>query len=80
LHQDAIANALAGIFFHPYGRGAFDELEIHWSQLAGGTASTTFRIRGGTNAADTITFNGQTSARKLGGVSNSLLRVKEIAT
>ena len=78
LFQDSTANALAAA-----RQSALDLDEwvcntfTHY-MTAGTTSSTTFKVRCGSNAAGTITFNGTGSARKLGGVVASSITIEEI--
>ncbi len=74
LFQDAIADSLSTSSIS--NSGALGEVTIRKRILAGLTSSTTFRARGGTTAG-TLTFNGITSGRLFGGVSNSFIEVRE---
>jgi len=77
LFQDATANALtAGDQFG--GQNTVEQVNLHYAMLSGTTSSTTFRIRAGSDLAGTTTFNGIAAARKLGGIINSFLEIKEI--
>ncbi|MCG8435503.1 MAG: hypothetical protein MJA83_15890 [Gammaproteobacteria bacterium] len=51
---------------------------INYKMKAGTTSSTTFKIRAGASVAGTLSFNGRTPDRELGGVLNSFIRVTEI--
>lgn len=62
---NAVATALATMAFSYY-------------MTAGGTSALTFRVRGGAHGAGTTTFNGQSGARKLGGVYMSSITITEI--
>jgi hypothetical protein len=53
-------------------------LELCFEELAGGVSSITYKVRAGSPNAGTFTFNGLNSARLLGGVLNSYLRVQEV--
>lgn len=46
---------------------------------ANATSLTTLRVRAGASTAATVTFNGQASARKFGGVASSSITITEIA-
>jgi hypothetical protein len=46
---------------------------------SGTTSATTFRVRVGLNGAGTITFNGRSAARQLGGVMASSIVIREVA-
>lgn len=78
LHQDAIASAIAAVLTNNgnVGTWGFYGLLRH-KMTAGTTVATTFKINVGAAAAGTITFNGQSSARLYGGVSASILSVRE---
>lgn len=75
--QDSVAGALAAM-------GSADDLTrvssvlVEHYMVAGTTSATTFKIRAGLHASGTITFNGQSGARRYGGVSSSFLSVEEI--
>lgn len=78
LFQDSTAGALAA------GIGSKDgttDEPLHISfkhyMVAGTTSSTTFKIRAGTDAAGTNTFNGAGSARRYGGVLSSSITITE---
>ena len=77
LYQDATTNALAAI----ESAGTTDDpqtLVFRHTMTAGTTSSTTFRIRAGGDLAGTTTFNGVSSARKLGGVMASSITITEV--
>lgn len=78
LFQDATANALAfnGVPIRTAGDSGL--VIINKSILAGTTAATTFRFRGGGHNVGTTTFNGAGGARFYGDVFNSFLDVREI--
>lgn len=81
LFQDSIASAIAGTILFVSGvAGRLDGVShrIYYRMLAGTVSSTTFKIRSGGNAAGTTTFNGASSARLLGGVLISSMRITEI--
>lgn len=78
LFRDSTANAVAAIIL---GVSISSDMAwMHYTALAGSVSSTTFRARAGLAAtsAYTLTLNGQTGARRLGGVSNSYIEVTEI--
>lgn len=81
LFQDATANALAASMTRSPTATINVPLPLKHVMRAGTTASTTFKIRIGSNqsaGAATITFNGQGGSRMLGGVINSFIQIKEI--
>lgn len=79
LFQDSNANALTAISASAYVGTAAVNMRIMHYMTAGTVSATTFKIRAGTGAAATTTFNGQSGARKFGGVMNSGITIWEIA-
>lgn len=77
LFQDATANALAAASQTLGVANAIVCNKITHRQVAGTTSAITFRVRGGSDTAGTTTFNGTGSARKLGGVLLSSIKVNE---
>jgi hypothetical protein len=78
LFQDSTANALAAVNVVPPNAGnEFPACFTHY-MTSGTTSATTFRVRCGTHSGDTITFNGSSGARKLGGVLASSITITEI--
>lgn len=78
LFQDATAGALmASLSAASQAAGVPAMVPLFYRKQALTTSSTTFRIRGGGNAAGTTTFNGQGGTQIFGGVAGSLLRVDE---
>lgn len=51
---------------------------IKFQLRAGTVSSTTFKVRAGSNAAGTTTFNGSAGSRLYGGVSNSFIKIREL--
>jgi len=77
LFQDTTANALSVATYAGIG-GTFPAgLTLSHTMVAGTTSATTFKIRAGSSSAGTTTFNGASSARQLGGVINSFIRITE---
>lgn len=82
LFQDSTAGALAavsvlsanvsGAATYPY------QMILNYKMTSGTTSSTTFKVRAGPGASDTMTFNGQSGARRLGGVMASSIIITEI--
>jgi len=76
LFQDSTADAL-----HVFGKLAVAArlvaLPVFHEMQAGTTSATTFRIRAGTAAAATVTFNGESGSRLYGGALVSTLTVTE---
>ena len=77
LFQDTTASALAA-GFSSKSRSSSDESGVLFTHhmTAGTTSETTFKIRAGA-ASGTTTFNGHTTARKLGGVLASSITITE---
>lgn len=79
LFQDSTANALAAVL--DFTNSSFEAAKpctfTHY-MTAGTTSSTTFKVRAGMESAATLTFNGVTAARKLGGVNASSITITEI--
>ena len=79
LFQDSTANALAvGMAFTETNTAGFTVVFSYY-MIAGTTSSTTFKVRAGSNAGATVTFNGQGGARLFGGVLLSSITITEIA-
>jgi hypothetical protein len=79
LHQDAIANALAASVLVQTGADNMLTMTLCHKMTSGTTSATTFRVRVGLNGAGTITFNGRSAARQLGGVMASSIVIREVA-
>jgi len=79
LFQDATANALAATITYFAGANEAAPLDLNYSVVSGSTTARTFRVRGGC-AGSTFTFNGASSARRMGGVASSSITIMEIAT
>lgn len=78
LFQDSSVNALAATFpYQATATGAMT-LYIRHDMVAGTTSATTFRVRAGTNGGNTVTINGSSGLRKLGGVTISNITVTEV--
>ena len=78
LLQDSTANSMAAATGEMSSGGAnYCAVYLSYFMLAGTSSSTTFKIRAGAATAGTVTLNGFSSARKLGGVMNSYLDVCE---
>jgi hypothetical protein len=80
LFQDATANALAATVTDDAANAATQPHQAFLTKsiLAGTSSATTFKVRAGGSAAGTTTFNGSSSARKLGGVMASSIEVREL--
>ena len=77
LFQDSAANALAASEIYQDTAGTVRQLTLRHEMPAGTVIATTFKIRGGANGAGTVTLNGASGARLLGGVLLSSLRITE---
>lgn len=78
LFQDSTANALAASGERSASTNALVQVNLTHVMTAGTTSSTTFKIRAGPSAAATVTFNGDSTARRYGGVMVSSLIITEI--
>jgi len=77
LFQDSTANALAASISYNPANNTTRQMEVGYRMTAGTTSATTFKIRVGASSAATVTFNGASGARLLGGVMSSYIRVRE---
>lgn len=77
LFQDSTANALAAGFVTQPGTTYKNILVIGCDMLAGTTSSTTFKFRAGGGGAGTVTLNGNSGTRLLGGVMSSYIKITE---
>lgn len=78
LFKDAGANALVAGVAYPNTASAAAPINLYYEEVSGNTTSRTYRLRVGPNATGEITINGSATARLLGGVSNTCLKVTEI--
>ena len=78
LFQDTTANALACCRFYQTSQVGGPSVIRHY-MTAGTTSSTTFKVRSGPHASDTITLNGELGNRNFGGVFSSTIVISEIA-
>ncbi len=83
LFQDSTANALAAWKIESDNQAGnhFDVTHIFYVMLAGTTSATTFKVHVGPPADNGTTYinGGQSSGRKYGGVSRSILSVMELS-
>ena len=77
LFVDSTANALAAST-QTCGQSYVMAVPITYSQTSGGTSAITFKVRAGSNAAGTTTFNGYGTARYMGGVYSSSITITEV--
>lgn len=80
LFQDATANALASTSHNTANTFERVKHALSYKQLAASTSAQTFKIRAGGHSAGTTTFNGSGGTRTHGGVQNSFMECREIAT
>jgi hypothetical protein len=78
LFQDDTANALAGVMNYATGASNYAIATFTHYMTAGTTSATTFKVRSGNEGSGTLTFNGKSGARKLGGVMASSITITEI--
>jgi hypothetical protein len=77
LFQDSTANAIAACMFFQTTPTGVNTITFKHIMTAGTTSSTTFRLRAGADRAATMTFNGYSGGRALGGVMSSRITIKE---
>ena len=77
LFQDATANALAATSFKRTADQRNMPIVLNYKMTAGTTSATTFTVRIGPESAATVTFNGDSGARLLGGVAASTIIITE---
>lgn len=77
LFQDATANAIAAGHTEQFQGNVGSMIHLQHTMTSGTTSSTTFRVRGGGNAAGTTTFNGVAGARKYGAITKSSMIIME---
>lgn len=78
LFQDATAGALAAGISESGNNNEISSVKFTHYMDAGTTSSTTFKVRAGVPSAGTLTFNGESGARLMGGVLASSITVTEI--
>ena len=78
LFQDSTTGALGALNQMRVQNNTQNILSVNHYMTAGTTSSTTFKIRVGGNGAGTWTFNGQSAARRYGGVEASSITITEI--
>ena len=79
LHQDSTADALRGVVqWNSYNSEQNGVVTFSHYMAAGTTSATTFKVRAGMSGAGTITFNGISAGRLLGGVMASSITITEI--
>jgi hypothetical protein len=78
LFQDSVSNALAAAQ-QQITADYFAQLGLTHYMTAGTVSATTFKVRAGASSTGTLTFNGQSSNRFMGGVMASSITITEIA-
>jgi len=79
IFQDSTVSALAAINQNLGSNNICTSSSFSYYMVSGTTSATTFNVRCGVTSAGTFTFNGQASARLLGGVMASSITITEIA-
>lgn len=77
LFQDSTANALAAATHYQSVATAGVNLQFRHIMAAGTTSSTTFKVRAGSHAAGTTSFNGDNGTQDFGGVAASSIMITE---
>jgi hypothetical protein len=78
LFQDSVANALAASWDFVDTASGRVQVVLRYVMTSGTTSATTFKVRAGPDGAATLTFNGGSGGRKLGGVMASGIVITEI--
>ena len=77
LFQDSTADALAVASEYQSTSTGITTISFNHTMTAGTTSSTTFKVRIGGETAGTLTFNGISAGRKMGGVYASSITITE---
>lgn len=77
LFQDTTASALAAGKTALGGNALVSQIKFEYEMTSGTTSATTFKVRAG-GSSGTFTFNGESSARILGGALASSILIEEI--
>lgn len=78
LFKDAGANAIAASCEFTGAATGLVNMKLTWIEVAASVASRTYKLRAGNSAAGTISINGSSAVRVLGGVCVSSLTITEI--
>ena len=78
LFQDSTAGALAATQFDAAVTTQQNNFSFSHFMTSGIASSTTFKLRAGSATAGTLTFNGTSGSRFLGGVIASSITITEI--
>jgi hypothetical protein len=80
LFQDTAVNALAAAgVWGPATSNLPAQITLRHVMTSGTTSATTFKVRAGPNSSGTLTFNGVSGARKMGGAMASSIVISEMA-
>lgn len=77
LFQDAVTDALAAAAMRIDAADSPWAIHFQHTMTAGGTSSTTFKVRAGGGTGATMTFNGVSGARLMAGVMASSITIRE---
>lgn len=77
LFQDSTANALKAMAHQQFSSAQNAPIVFKHIMTAGTASATTFKVRAGGITAGTLTFNGVSSGRLMGGVMASSITIKE---
>jgi hypothetical protein len=77
LFRDAGVDAIAVAAANNSAANAIENISCVHNMASPGTSATTFKIRAGGNLAGTVTFNGNSGARKYGGTMASSIIITE---
>ena len=78
LFKNSTSDALAAVGHFIADINHFTTITFIHYMTTGATSEITFRVRAGGSGASTVTFNGQATVRKYGGVSASSITITEI--
>ena len=79
LFVDSTANALAAMMHIEANAAYVHGFSLRHYVASGSTSARTYKVRAGAGGAGTTTFNGQSGARKFGGITLSSITITEIA-
>ena len=80
LFKDSNSDALAFTSNYIHGPTSMGSMQLFYAETSGNKTARTYRVRCGLiQTSGTFTLNGQSGARKFGGVALSTIRIMEIA-
>ena len=80
LFKDSNSDALAFTSNYIHAATSMGNMQLFYAETSGNTNARTYRVRCGLiSSSGTFTLNGQSGARKFGGVALSTIRIMEIA-